>query len=77
MANITLAVPDDIKREMEKFPEMNWSVIAREAIKKRIFMLRKFREFTKDSKLTEEDAIELGMKLKKGRFKELKSKGLV
>jgi len=77
MTNITLAVSEDIRREMEMFPEINWSVIAREAIKKRIEMLKKFREFAKDSKLTEEDAMELGRKLKKGRFKELKNKGLI
>ena len=77
MVNITLSVSDDTKKEMGNFPEMNWSEIAREAIKKRIELLKKFREFTKDSKLTEEDAIELGRKLKKGRFERLKSKGLV
>jgi hypothetical protein len=65
MANITLAIPEDIKKEMEKFPEMNWSVIAREAIKRRIVMLKKFREFTKDSELTREEAIRLGRKLNK------------
>ncbi|NCN99320.1 hypothetical protein COU62_02220 [Candidatus Pacearchaeota archaeon CG10_big_fil_rev_8_21_14_0_10_35_219] len=65
MVNITLSVPEDIKKEMEKFPEINWSVIAREAIKRRIFLLRKFREFTKDSELTEEDTIRLGSELNK------------
>ncbi len=65
MVNITLAVSEDIKKEMEKFPEINWSVIAREAIKRRIAMLRKFREFTKDSELTEEDTISLGRELNK------------
>ena len=65
MVNITLAVSEDIKKEMEKFPEINWSVIAREAIKRRIVMLRKFREFTKDSELTEEDTISLWRKLNK------------
>src|SRR3989338_6816137 len=77
MSNITLAIPEDVKKEMEKFPEMNWSVIAREAIKNRINMLKKFKEFTKNSEFTEEEAINLGRRLKKGRFKELKSKGLV
>lgn len=77
MTNITLAVSEDIKKEMEKFPEINWSVIAREAIKKRLDMLKKFRDFTNNSELTEEDALELGNSLKKGRFKELKNKGLV
>jgi len=77
MVNITLSLPEDIKKEMEKFPEINWSVIAREAIKKRILLLATFSELIKDSKLTEEDAIKLGRELKKGRFKELKAKGLI
>tara|TARA_Y100000310_G_scaffold333493_1_gene411164 strand:+ start:792 stop:1013 length:222 start_codon:yes stop_codon:yes gene_type:complete len=63
MANITLAVPANIKEEMEKFPEINWSAIAREAIKRRIILLRKFREFTKSSEITEEEAVNLGRKL--------------
>ena len=62
---------------MKKFPEINWSVIAREAIQKRIILLNKFREITEGSALTEEDAIELGKKIKKGRFNKLRSKGLV
>ncbi len=65
MTNITLAVPEDIKKEMEKFPEINWSVIAREAIKRRILVLKKFREFTKDSEFTEEEAVNLGRELNK------------
>ena len=65
MTNITLAVPEDIKKEMEKFPEMNWSSIAREAIKKRIILLRKFKEFTKNSEFTEEEAVSFGRELNK------------
>ncbi|MBU2561985.1 MAG: hypothetical protein KKD17_06845 [Nanoarchaeota archaeon] len=45
---------------MDCFPDMNWSAVAREAIKKRIMMLEKFKAFTKDSELTEEDALRLG-----------------
>ena len=44
MVNITLAMPDEIKRKMEKFPEINWSEIARAAIIKRIILFEKFRE---------------------------------
>ena len=65
MTNITLAIPEDIKKEMEKFPEINWSAIAREAIKRRILMLKKFREFAKDSELTEDEAVSLGKELNK------------
>ena len=63
MVSITLSVPESIKKQMDSFPEMNWSAVAREAIKKRLIMLAKFREFTKDSELTEEEALEFGRKV--------------
>ncbi|HLD42760.1 MAG TPA: hypothetical protein VJB08_02100 [Candidatus Nanoarchaeia archaeon] len=65
MVSITLSVPEEIKKEMDHFPEMNWSAVAREAIKKRIVLLQKFKEFTKDSELTEDDAIRLGREVNK------------
>lgn len=63
MVSITLAVPADLKSEMDSFPEMNWSAVAREAIKKRIIMLAKFKEFAKDSSFTEEDAVKFGRQI--------------
>lgn len=77
MVNITLSVPEDLKKEMEKFPEMNWSVIFREVIKKRILLLKQIREFTKDSELTEEDAIRLGREVNKSlheRYEKMRKK---
>jgi len=69
MVNITLSVPEDLKKEMEKFPEMNWSVVARTAIKQRVIMLEKFREFTRNSTMTENDALKLGRKVNKSMHK--------
>ncbi len=60
MVSITLSVSEDIKSEMDSFPEINWSAVARKAIQQRILMLHKFLEFTKNSTLTEEDALRLG-----------------
>ncbi|HIH42662.1 TPA: hypothetical protein HA246_03390 [Candidatus Woesearchaeota archaeon] len=60
MVSITLSVTEDLKHEMDSFPDINWSAVAREAIKKKVLMLEKFKEFTKDSILTEEDALRLG-----------------
>lgn len=31
MANVTIAVPEDLKREMKKRRRVNWSMVAREA----------------------------------------------
>ena len=60
MVSITLAVPENLKSAMESFPEINWSAVAREAIKKKVLMLKKFKQFTKDSEFTEEDALQFG-----------------
>jgi len=60
MVSITLSVPNELKLEMDQFEEMNWSAIAREAIKNKIILLKKFREFTNKSEFSEEDALKLG-----------------
>lgn len=72
MVNITLSVPDDLKKEMEKFPEINWSEIARIAIKRRIMIMGQLKEFTENSEFTEEDAIILGRKVNKAIAKRYK-----
>ena len=74
MVSITLSVPEELKQDMDKFPEMNWSAVAREAIKQKIILLKKFREFTRDSTMTEEDALRLGKEVNKAlakRYKEM------
>lgn len=63
MVSITLAVPENMKADMDKFPELNWSAVARDAIKRKLVMLEKFKEFTKDSEFTDEDALKLGREL--------------
>ncbi len=74
MVSITLSVPEELKSEMDEFKIINWSAVAREAIQKRILMLRKFKEFTKDSTLTEKEALELGKKVKSAAWKRHKEK---
>jgi len=69
MVSITLSVTEDLKKEMDTFPEINWSAVAREAIKKRVTMLEKFKEFARDSELTEDDAINLGREVSKKAMK--------
>ncbi|MBU3906953.1 MAG: hypothetical protein KKA64_01750 [Nanoarchaeota archaeon] len=74
MVNITLSIPEELKKEMEKFPEMNWSVIAREAIKQRVIMLEKFRRFAKNSSLTREDAVRLGREVNQAVSKRINAR---
>ena len=72
MTTMTLAVPPELKGKMEKFPEMNWSEVARQAFMQRIKDLEFLRKFKSDSTLTEEDALRLGRKLNKKLAKRYK-----
>lgn len=64
MVSMTLSIPEDLREQMRKHPEVNWSEVARQAIKKRAEQLEAFKEFIKDSEMTQEDAIELGRKVR-------------
>ncbi|MBS3132384.1 hypothetical protein J4212_08180 [Candidatus Woesearchaeota archaeon] len=54
---------------MDIFQDINWSAVAREAIKRKLLMLEKFKEFTKDSTLSEEEAIEFGRQVSEKAMK--------
>jgi hypothetical protein len=66
MVSLTLSVDKDLKNRMDAFPEMNWSAVARNAIIKRLEFMEKLSEFTKNSELTEEDAIRIGRQINAG-----------
>ena len=63
MVSMTLSMPVELKQEMDTHPEMNWSEIARQAIRERLVLLKKMDELLTKSKLTQQDAIELGKKV--------------
>ncbi len=63
MTNITLSIPKELKEEMEKFPEINWSEIARDSIKKKIAQLNFLKGFRINSDITPEDALKLGKEI--------------
>ena len=63
MSNITLFVPEELKRKMEEFKIINWSEVAREAFAQKIKDLEFLKEFKAKSEMTEEDARKLGKKI--------------
>lgn len=78
MTTMTLSVPDDIKKQMKQFPQVNWSAIARDALNKELERQQRLEEIKR--RLTQEDtewAISKGRKLKSGRAQELKKRGLI
>lgn len=64
MTNLTLSIPSELKEEMEKFPEINWSEVARESIRQKIRELNFLKGFTMDSEITSEDALKMGKEVK-------------
>ena len=73
MVNVTLAVPEELKSEMDKHPEMNWSEIARQAIREKLAILKRMDELLVKSKLTEKDALDIGKKVSKSVAKKFLS----
>lgn len=65
MPTITLSVPEDLKREMDDSKEINWSEVARVAIREKLAKLRILKAISSKSALTQKDAIELGRKINK------------
>ena len=72
MVSLTIAVPNELKEEMDSHPELNWSEIARQAIVSKLLLLKKIDQLLENSKLTEEDAIILGRKVNKALAKRYK-----
>ncbi|MBN1941168.1 MAG: hypothetical protein JW772_03220 [Candidatus Diapherotrites archaeon] len=64
MATVTISVSDELKQKMTEFPELNWSAVARKAIVERIQLLEQMNKQLSKSRLSEEDTIALGRKVK-------------
>lgn len=69
MANLTLAIPADLKAEMKKFAEINWSEVARQAIAEKIQTLEAMDRLLAKSALTERQADEVGRQIKRRVWK--------
>ncbi len=73
MPTITLSMPDDLKKQMDEFGDINWSEVARESIRERISQLAILNSIVKKSKLTKKDALEIGKKINASLHKRYKS----
>ncbi len=64
MANVTLAVPEELHTIMKSHPEIKWSEVARQAMWEYARRLELVDEITKRSKLRERDVLEIGKTIK-------------
>ena len=69
MTNMTLAVPEDLHRTMQKHKEIKWSEVARQAIMEKARKIELMDKLLTKSELTEEDAERIGHKIKHGMAK--------
>ena len=56
---MTLAVPEDLKKIMEKHKEIKWSEVARNAMWEHAKKLEIMEKLVSKSRLTEKDALEI------------------
>ena len=69
MVNMTITVPKEMKNDLDLFPEINWSEVARQAFREKIEDLKFLLEYKKNSKMTEEDTIRLGKEVNRSLHK--------
>ncbi|MEK6951666.1 MAG: hypothetical protein AABX29_01495 [Nanoarchaeota archaeon] len=63
MPTLTLAIPEELKNEMDSIPELNWSEVARQAFLQKVKEYKLFKELISKSKLTKKNAKELANKI--------------
>ena len=69
MTNMTLAIPEDLQKIMTRHREIKWSEIARIAMWEYARKLELMEKLVAESELTEEDAVEIGRKIKEAMAK--------
>ncbi len=63
MTNMTLAIPEELHKIMKKHQEIKWSELARRALWEHAKKLEMMEKILAKSKLTEDDALEIGRKV--------------
>jgi hypothetical protein len=76
MGTITVPIPDELEREIKEL-NLDVSAVVAKSVAEELVRFVALKTIASKSKLSEKDAVELGRKLKQGRFQELKKKGLL
>jgi O-methyltransferase involved in polyketide biosynthesis len=64
MVNMTLSIPEKLYKEMSQHTELKWSDIARQAFERKIHECKWMEKVLQKSMLNEQDAEEIGHKIK-------------
>ncbi len=66
MTNMTLAVPEDLFKIIEKHKEIKWSEVARQAMWDKARKIELMDRILSKSNITEKDALAIGKKINEG-----------
>jgi hypothetical protein len=75
VAELIVILPEELKRKMEGF-KIDWSALTRDLLKKKVDELSELKSIVSKSKLTEEDALELGRKVNKSLAKKFRESAM-
>ncbi len=73
MPNMTLAIPEELKKKMDRFKEINWSEVARQAIQEKTALFEKMNRLLSKSELTESDIETHSAQIKKSVLRKHKA----
>ena len=65
MAELKISLPEELKQEMEEFPNIEWHVVVRRLLKQELDRLLELKRIVSKSELTELDISELAEKVDK------------
>jgi hypothetical protein len=51
MASFTVSIPDELKKELDRHPEINWAEYLKSRFELKIKQLRKFEELTNSGEM--------------------------
>ena len=78
MVSITLSIPKEVKEQMKRFPEINWSGFVRTSIEskvKRLSWKEEMLQKLESEKEFDAIAIKIGDNIKEGMWKRYKKEG--
>ncbi len=63
MPNMTLSIPAELKMKMDRFKEINWSEVARQAIFQKTLLMDKMNQMMSSSKISEPETLYAARKI--------------
>ena len=75
MAELKVIIPEELRREMASI-EIDWNAITRDFLKKKVNELSDLKSIVSKSKMTDEDALELGRNVNKSLAKKFKNSAM-